>query len=44
MNYEDYNDSNYTKTDITIMSLLVGGAVACMLLCVKCKSISITIT
>jgi hypothetical protein len=44
MNYEDYEDSNYTNTDITVMSLLVGGAVACMLLCIKCKSISITIT
>lgn len=41
MNYED---SDYTYTDISIMSLLIGGAVASMLLVINCKSISITIT
>ncbi len=41
MNYED---SNYTKTDILIMSLLVGGAVASILMVVNVKSILITIT
>lgn len=41
MNYED---SNYTKTDILTLSLLVGGAIASILLIVNVKSISITIT
>lgn len=43
MDYEDCDNSNYTYTDISVMSLLVGGAVACMLLFAKCKSISFTI-
>jgi len=41
MNYED---SNYTNNDILIMSLLVGGAVASILMVVNVKSILITIT
>jgi len=43
MNYEDYEDSSYTYTDISIMSLLLGGMVASMLLVVNVKSISLTI-
>lgn len=43
MDCKDCDNSEYTYSDISIVSLLVGCAVTGMLLCIKCKSISFTI-